>query len=116
MKSLFYLLLPMFVLIALLFSFQNRDFNFISMLSVFSNWTFDNGYQMLLNVRDTFVLVSDNFQSISNSSSFFESISALGLTIANFFVGIGQLFGVVAAYFIDLVTNVGNVLGYFFGW
>lgn len=115
MKTLFYLLLPMFVIIALLFSFQNRTFDFMSMLSIFSNWSFDNGYQLLLDVQYTFSRVSESFNSINSSNDFLSTISALGSIFVNFLLGLGQLLGVFAAYLVDLVTNVGNVLSYLLG-
>lgn len=115
MKKIFLLCLPLFVVIALMFFFQNREFSFFSMLEIFSNWTFDNGYAVLLETRDIFEEVSIAFESLSNSDGFFDALSNIGKMISNFFVGIGSLLKCVAFYLADLIVNIGNIVTYLLG-
>ena len=115
MKKIFLLCLPLFVVVALMFYFQNRDFSFFSMLEIFSTWSFDNGYNVLLDTRDAFNDVSIAFENLSNSNGFFDALSNIGKMVSNFFVGIGTLLKCVAFYLADLVVNIGNIASYLLG-
>ena len=115
MKKIFLLCLPLFVVVALMFYFQSREFSFFSMLEIFSNWSFDNGYAVLLETKEAFDNVSNSFENLSNSNSFFSALSNVGKMISNFFVGIGTLLKCVAYYLADLVVNIGNIVSYLLG-
>lgn len=114
MKKILLMLMPLFVVIALMFYYQNREFSFNAMLEVFSSWRFDNGWELLQSTADTFGNVSTAFEDLSNSDSFFEALKNIGKMISNFFVGIGSLIACIGFYLYDLVLNMGNVLSWLF--
>ena len=115
MKKIFLLCLPLFIVVALMFYFQEREFSFFSMLEIFSNWSFDNGYNVLLETKNSFNDVSIAFENLANSDGFFDALSNIGKMISNFFVGIGNLLKCVAFYLADLIVNIGNIVTYLLG-
>lgn len=115
MRKLFIILLPVLLVITTLFHFQSRDFMFIDMLSVFSNMSFDNGFSVLVEAKNTFSNVSISLENIKTATNAYDVISNLGSMLANVFLGFGELIGCVGMYLIDLVNNVGDILSYLLG-
>lgn len=116
MKKLFLMLLPVLIVIAVFFYFTDRTFNFQVFLDVVSSWNFANSYELLIDIRDEFAHSLDILETGRNHNSMgIVNDGILSLLKNMITLPIASL-RVAVSYVLELIGNVGNVLGYLLGW
>ena len=114
MKKIFLLMLPLFVCIAVLFTLQTRQFDFIEFVNVVSNWDFADSLDAFVDMRDTFNEVGNIWNSITSGGGVFDTIAHIGELFVTMLVGFGQLLLAIGYLVIDFVDNIIQIVEYLF--
>lgn len=114
MKRILFLLLPLLVAVAVLFSLQARSFDFGEMLYIFSNWSFADSLDAFVDMRDTFNEVGEIWESIDGTQGFWSTIADLGDLVVTIIRGLGQLILSLGYLLLDFVDNILQIVEYLF--
>lgn len=114
MKKIFLLILPLFVCIAILFTLQSRQFDFIEFVNVVSEWDFADSLDAFVDMRDTFNEVGNIWNSITSGEGVFDTIAHIGELFVTMLVGFGQLLLAIGYLVIDFVDNIIQIVEYLF--
>lgn len=116
MKKLFIMIFPMIVVIAVAFYFTGRNYNFNSMLNVFSQWEFENTIEAFVRVRDTFESVGNAWESIRLSNNVWDTLTHLIDLNISLITGLGRIVISLGYVLVDFVDNVILIVDYLFGY
>lgn len=118
MKKIFWLLLPAFIIIAVLFAVQDREFSSKVLLETIKDWRFDNGIDWLENTTKTFNKVANMFSGIKYNGNVFKLFIDVGKAqfqgLVNLITGTGQLIYTIGIFLYDLLHNVKTITDYLF--
>lgn len=114
MKRIFFMLLPILVCVALLFTIQSRNFNFIDMLQIFSTWDFADSLDSFVEMRDTFNEVGLIWEQIETTSGFWDTVALIGDLIVTIITGLGQLILSLGYLLLDFVDNILQIVEWLF--
>lgn len=114
MKKLFIMIFPILVAIAVIFSIQEREYDFTYMINIFSHWDFADSLDAFILLRDAFNAVGEAWQDIGTADTLIETIMLLGELILALLGGLGHLILALGALLMDFVDNIIQIVEYLF--
>lgn len=112
MKKVILITLPLIVVIALIFSIQNRNFTATGFINYLSTIRFNNFGEQLRSTSETLNEVGEQFRSAYASDNPLSFLYHTMMGLINWVIGVGKITFSIGALLRDLVENISSITHY----
>jgi len=115
MKKILLLLLPMFTILALVFTIRDKEISWVSFLNFIQDLRFDNAVASVNTALADLQSAAKTFGSIANSGGILQVVKSIATGMSKLIVGSFHMVKAVIDLFIDIGNNLFKITDFLFG-